>query len=201
MTNKKYKSIVDAATIVFIQKGYLGTSMDLIAQEANVSKITIYKHFKNKSELFSTIMKDHCEKIFNYSPMIRYSPTLSPRSILTVFCESFIDALLKPESIGLMRRIIGEIDLFPELSTQIWKDGKMPILEAFLVYLREEINAKQLTIQEPEFAARQLFGMIKENLVYPVWFGTHQLPVVKDRHAVIQKCLDVFLLFYETKES
>ena len=124
MVNKKHKAIVDAATIVFTQKGYLGTSMDLIAQEAKVSKITIYKHFKNKSELFSMIMKDHCEKIFNYSPMISYSPTQRPRAILTVFCESFIDALLRPESIGLMRRIIGEVDLFPELPTQIWKGGK-----------------------------------------------------------------------------
>lgn len=173
--------------------------MDLIAQEARVSKITIYKHFKNKADLFKHIMKDHCEKMFHDAPMIHYSPELNPRDILTSFSESFIGALLRPESIGLMRRIIGEIDLFPDLASQIWKNGKMPILEAFCLYLQDEIKAKRLKIQDPEFAGRQLFGMIKENLVYPVWFGTKELPLAKDKKDVIQKCLDVFLAYYEAR--
>jgi AcrR family transcriptional regulator len=197
--NKKHHTIVDAATRIFIQKGYAGASMDLIAQEANVSKITIYKHFKNKAELFSRIMKEHCEKTFNYTPFIQFSPASSPRETLASFCESFIEALLRPESIGLMRRIIGEIDLHPELATQIWQEGKMPILEAFCCYLQEENAAKRLHIQNPEFAGRQLLGMIKENLVYPVWFGTRFLPEMQDRQVVIQNCIGVFLSYYEVR--
>jgi len=194
---KKNRAIIEAAKNVFIQKGYASTSMDLIAQEAKVSKITIYKHFKNKAELFSHIMKEHCEKIFNDAPMINYSAILTPRAILTSFCSSFVEALSRPESIGLMRRIIGEVDLFPELAKQIWPKGKMPILEAFCSYLHYEVTAKRLHIQDAEFAGRQLFGMIKENLVYPVWFGTKSTPNKKDKQEVIQKCLDMFLSYYE----
>lgn len=204
MTNKrttKHRSIIDAAKIVFIQKGYASTSMDFIAQEAKVSKITIYKHFKNKAELFSHIMKEHCEKIFNDTPIIKYSPVSNPRIILTSFCNSFVEALLQPESIGLMRRIIGEVDLFPDLAKQIWQEGKMPILEAFCLYIQDEVTAKRLYTQNPEFAGRQLFGMIKENLVYPVWFGAKHLPNAQDRQEAIQKCLDLFLFYYESPKS
>lgn len=195
--SEKERAIIEAATMIFIQKGYAGTSMDLIAQESNVSKMTIYKYYKNKADLFSSIMKSHCEKIFNHAPIIKYTPEQTPRAILTMFCEAFIDALLKPESIGLMRRIIGEVDLFPELAQQIWPKNKMPILEAFCHYLQSESNARRLTIPDPEFAGRQLFGMIKENLVYPIWFGVQQLPYNSDKHGIIQKCLDVFLCYYE----
>jgi len=194
--NKKTQAIVQAATLVFIQKGYAGTSMDLVAQKANVSKITIYKHFQNKSALFSRMMKDHCEKIFHNAPIIKYFPNKSPKEILTVFCASFVEALLRPESVGLMRRIIGEVDLFPGLTSQIWTGGKMPILEEFVWYLQDEMKANRLSINDPELAARQLFGMIKENLVYPVWFGTQLEPRTHDQLKVIEACIDMFLLAY-----
>ena len=74
----------------------------------------------------------------------------------------------------------------------------MPILEAFCHYIEDEIKAKRLAIPDPEFAGRQLFGMIKENLVYPVWFGTRQLPSKRDKSLAIQKCLDLFLSYYES---
>ncbi len=48
--------ILDAATTAFLRKGYLGTSMDEIAELAAVSKQTVYKHFADKERLFSEIV-------------------------------------------------------------------------------------------------------------------------------------------------
>ncbi|MGE7981577.1 TetR/AcrR family transcriptional regulator [Solibacillus sp. NPDC093137] len=44
--------IVDIATKCFEQKGYSATSMADIKNETNMSKGTIYYHFKNKEELY-----------------------------------------------------------------------------------------------------------------------------------------------------
>ncbi len=44
--------IVDVATKIFEQKGYSVTSMADIKNETNLSKGTIYYHFKNKEELY-----------------------------------------------------------------------------------------------------------------------------------------------------
>lgn len=44
--------IVDVATKIFEHKGYSATSMADIKNETNVSKGTIYYHFKNKEELY-----------------------------------------------------------------------------------------------------------------------------------------------------
>ncbi|MFD1067940.1 TetR/AcrR family transcriptional regulator [Oceanobacillus locisalsi] len=44
--------IVDIATKIFEYKGYSATSMTEIKNETNLSKGTIYYHFKNKEELY-----------------------------------------------------------------------------------------------------------------------------------------------------
>ncbi len=43
--------ILAAAGILFIKKGYDATSVDDIAEAANVAKGTLYYHFKSKDEV------------------------------------------------------------------------------------------------------------------------------------------------------
>jgi hypothetical protein len=53
---RKRTAILDAATTVFLRKGYLGTSMDEVAALAAVSKQTVHKHFADKERLFAKIV-------------------------------------------------------------------------------------------------------------------------------------------------
>ncbi|MEU0812419.1 TetR/AcrR family transcriptional regulator [Streptomyces sp. NPDC005970] len=53
---RKHEAIMEAATAVFMEKGYSGTSMDDIARLAAVSKQTVYKHFADKEKLFAEIV-------------------------------------------------------------------------------------------------------------------------------------------------
>ena len=48
---RKRRTILEAATTLFLRNGYLGTSMDEIAALARVSKQTVYKHFADKKGL------------------------------------------------------------------------------------------------------------------------------------------------------
>ena len=51
------QGILDAAEILFAEKGFDAVSMSAIAKLANTSKPNIYHHFKNKNELYLAIMK------------------------------------------------------------------------------------------------------------------------------------------------
>ena len=53
---RKRQAIVEAATALFLEHGYQGTSMDDIAALAAVSKQTVYKNFADKQQLFSDIV-------------------------------------------------------------------------------------------------------------------------------------------------
>lgn len=52
----RYESILDAAELVFSEKGYERTSMDDIARTANLSRALLYVYFKDKAAIQRGIM-------------------------------------------------------------------------------------------------------------------------------------------------
>src|SRR5678815_5350543 len=58
----KGAAILEAAKRMFITHGFDGVSMDQIAAEASVSKLTVYSHFGDKETLFAAAVKSHCEQ-------------------------------------------------------------------------------------------------------------------------------------------
>jgi AcrR family transcriptional regulator len=57
--SKKRQDLVDTAIRLFNQRGFHGTGIDLIAEEAGVSKKTMYHHFRSKEELILAALKHH----------------------------------------------------------------------------------------------------------------------------------------------
>lgn len=56
------QGILEAAEILFAEKGFDAVSMSAIARLANTSKPNIYHHFKNKSELYLAIIKNAVQR-------------------------------------------------------------------------------------------------------------------------------------------
>lgn len=56
MNNPKKQQIVSTARDLFWKFGFRRVSIEEICREANVSKMTFYKHFKNKDELIKYII-------------------------------------------------------------------------------------------------------------------------------------------------
>ncbi len=59
--NKKLQQLVEKAWDLFWQYGFTRVSIEEICKEAGVSKMTFYKHFKNKNDLVRFIMKEMSE--------------------------------------------------------------------------------------------------------------------------------------------
>ncbi len=53
---QRKEAIIDAAEQIFFKQGIENSSMDEIAQLAELSKGTVYSYFKSKEELYSTIV-------------------------------------------------------------------------------------------------------------------------------------------------
>ena len=51
------KAILEAAEILFAERGFAAVSMSAIAKLAKTSKPNIYHHFKNKNDLYLAVMK------------------------------------------------------------------------------------------------------------------------------------------------
>src|SRR6185437_13562246 len=78
---EKRAAILAAAKSLFIRNAFAGTSMDAIAADAGVSKLTVYSHFGDKDNLFREVIRSRIqdllpEDIYAYDPLIDIGVTL-----------------------------------------------------------------------------------------------------------------------------
>ena len=57
--SEKRQNLIDTAIALFGEHGFHGTGIDRIAQEAGVSKKTMYHHFRSKEELIVAALRHH----------------------------------------------------------------------------------------------------------------------------------------------
>ena len=124
-TAKKRRAILQAAQRLFLQKGYVGTSMDEIAGIAGVSKQTVYKQFADKERLFTEIIVRSIEDAEGQSAeMIQALPDSDDLARdLRTFARSMVTVVLQPHLVRMRRIIIGEADRFPDLARTWYERG------------------------------------------------------------------------------
>lgn len=89
--NSRVQSILDAARAVFFEKGFQNASMEEIASQAEIGKGTIYLYFKNKTDLYTSILVDSLEN-FN-KRLIAIGNDLESGRLSTT--EAFLNAFFR----------------------------------------------------------------------------------------------------------
>lgn len=56
--------LLDAATLVFAEKGFQGATLDEVAMTAGFSKGAVYSNFASKEDLFLGLLEDRMEQLF-----------------------------------------------------------------------------------------------------------------------------------------
>ncbi len=59
----KREAIVSSGVRAFFNVGFAATSIETIAEDAGVSKVTVYNHFGDKKGLFTAAVERECEKM------------------------------------------------------------------------------------------------------------------------------------------
>ncbi|WFE77044.1 TetR/AcrR family transcriptional regulator [Roseinatronobacter sp. S2] len=119
------QKILAAAEDVFLTAGFLGASMDQVAERAGVSKQTIYAHFKSKQALFIDVvvaMSGGAAQTLEQGP----GAPLDDRPVQEFLLEAAIeqlDVVLTPRLMQLRRMVIGEVERFPELGKALFENG------------------------------------------------------------------------------
>lgn len=63
MAMDKKNNLLEAATIIFAEKGYKNASVDEIVEKAKTAKGTFYYHFKSKEDLFLSLIDTGIDKL------------------------------------------------------------------------------------------------------------------------------------------
>src|SRR4051794_7452202 len=122
---RKRGAIVEAATVAFLRKGYLGTSMDEIAAAAGVSKQTVYKNFADKEQLFSQVVRITVDAVSDpvHDEVVDLGDSGDLAADLRDLARRQLRAVMQPQLLQLRRLVIAEADRFPELGRTFYDRG------------------------------------------------------------------------------
>ena len=192
----KREAILDAAKRLFLQKGYDGSSMDAIAAEAGVSKLTVYSHFTDKETLFAAAVKSKCEEQLP-QPFFEPSRSTSIKSALLNIGRGFHGLVNSSESIELHRVMVAQANANPKLSQLFMDAGPQRVMREMERLLLQAGQNGQLQVPDPARAAGHFFCMIKGKNNFRLLLGcSPDLADDAEIEAHVQDVVEVFLRAY-----
>jgi TetR/AcrR family transcriptional repressor of mexJK operon len=153
---EKHRQILAAATQIFLARGFAGTSMDLVARRAGVSKVTVYTHFHNKEALFGAIIHDLAAGLVARIEEMALRDQ-APGPALRQFGRRYLELALAESSVALHRTIVAESARLPRLGRLIYDCGPTQVVRALARFLGA---SKALRLRNPQLAAEQFLGMV-----------------------------------------
>lgn len=191
---QKRAAILEAAAVAFREHGYRGTSMDLVAEMAGVSKRTIYNHFTNKDELFAVIASELMRRA-TQATAVPYRADEAIESQLRTFARRKLDVSLDPDFLGLFRAVTADITRDPELAAKTQRQDRRAE-EGLIKWIRKAHADGRLNAPKPELAARQFWSLLKGEAFYPSLHYGSPIPTAAQQKAAIDQTLAVFLSHY-----
>lgn len=156
----KRAAILDAAKRLFLQLGFDGVSMDQIAAEAGVSKLTVYSHFGDKDSLFAEAVRAHCEQSMP-ARLFEPDPDVPLRDRLIDIGSAFFSMVMTPEAIAGHRILCSPQVATSSMPTVFWEAGPKQLQDNFTALLKRRIQAGELDIDDPARAASNFFTLLK----------------------------------------
>ena len=157
---EKRAAILEASKRLFLTQGYERVSMDQIASEAGVSKLTVYSHFGDKDSLFGEAVRAHCEQGMPTSLFDEDAQT-PLRERLEVIGHAFFAMVMATDAVAGHRILCSPQVTASALASVFWEAGPQRVQEAFAALLERRIKAGELQIDNPQRASAFFFTLIK----------------------------------------
>jgi len=194
----KRRQIVQGARSIFLAQGFDAASMNDIAKAAGVSKGTLYVYFDNKEQLFEAIVHEEClahaEGAFNVD-----ASDHDVEKILRRLGVAYIEFLCSPEKASALRTVIAIADRMPEIGKQFYESGPACGIATLAAYLKAQVDAGVLAVEDCEIAAAQFLDACQSTLFKPVLFNFAPPPSSERIERVVGIAVRTFLAAYRVR--
>ncbi len=151
--------IIDAARNVFIERGYVETSMSEIANRVGINRPTLHYYFRTKDRLFqavfSSIISSIVPKVFETLRQKEKSITERIEVIIDAYYELFIDNPLLP--LFIMKELNRDADLLINTVKQL---NVMDTARNAFNSIQEEMNDGKLNIVPLQFIFYNFYSLL-----------------------------------------
>jgi AcrR family transcriptional regulator len=190
--------LLDAATKVFMEKGFGATSMGEIAKQAHASTETFYRHFPTKEELFERVLLRRTELLNGELNSVLLSED-APEKALTAFGELGLSLLLAPQALSLHRILVMEKGRFPNIVEFFHSQGPERVQAALASYLAEQVKKGRLRKMNADVAARQFFDLVVPEFHFAMELRSRPAPTKAEMRQRVKEAIDCFLHGYGSR--
>jgi AcrR family transcriptional regulator len=157
ITTKRHTQILNAATEIFVRKGFTDATIPEIAKLSGLAAGTIYIYYPNKRELFIAVIEGliviPVQTIFKKDT----------KNDLTHTIQDVVDdrlGMLQSEAFPRLMSLIGDIQRDAELRSIFTEKLMRPFLGYVENIYCERIKAGELRQMDPELVVRMIGGMM-----------------------------------------
>ena len=179
--------LLRAAAVVFAREGLQGATTRMIAKEAEVNEVTLFRLFESKERLLAEVLANErqaqCDTLLS-----KTSWTTDLRADLRAHALAFNAMLEKNEA--MIRTLIGEAQRHPAHAKQVIQESIRPARDGFIAYLTAARKAGRVRKDVKLPAAVDMFtGMLLSGMLRRT---AHGIADYTTKH-YLDTCLEIFV--------
>jgi AcrR family transcriptional regulator len=192
---ERSRRILEAAQRHFYEHGLERASLDAIAAEAGVSKMTVYSNFGSKEGLFQAVVRERTETVVGGVAGAEELDPNQPQKALLAVGGRFLALAREDGALGKFRSVYGVAGAQPEACRAFYKEGPERLNSELAGYLRRAHSAGTLKVRNPLQAADLFLSMflgsghIRGLLML-------EMPDAREDKALLREAVRVFMAAY-----
>lgn len=190
----RMKRVLEAAAGQFLEQGYERASMDVVAQAAGVSKMTLYNYFPSKDALLEACVAFRTDEMFAAFLIDRLDPA-QPAESLELIGRQFVALMRADDALRIHRIMYGLASTHPDICDRFHKAGPQRTISLLKEYLTSAVATGSLDVDDTELAADQFLALHLGTPHVRATLGLGTPPLADDEH-LVRENVKLFLARY-----
>jgi len=184
--------MLDAATELFLEKGFGCTSLSDILERSKGSRSTLYEQFGNKEGLLRAIVAEKTAEVWDL-----FADEPDPCSFcedgLVALGQAFVHAALAPDAMAVFRILVAEGHRVPDIAEFFFDTGPRALKARLAERFRAALPHPETAIHAESFAQIYM-GAVMGDLYVRLALGIETVPPTEERIAAhVRAAVKVFL--------
>jgi AcrR family transcriptional regulator len=163
--------VLDAALVLFIERGFAATRVEDIAAQAGLSKGAVYLYFPSKEAILEGLVKRAVLPVANSALGVIQNYAGDPRPVIATALKLVAGRLSDPKLIAIPRLLIREMINFPELAEMYRREVIDRVVPAIETLVRNGMRDGYFRALDPEMTLRSIVGPIIAHVLIAELFG------------------------------
>lgn len=186
-SQRRQASLIQAATTLFAQKGFNGTTTKEIARAAGISEALVFKHFPTKRALYAAILAEKVTVSELLSAIEESAKKQDDRRVFTLIAGYRIRPDVDPT---LLRLLLFSALEGHELSDMFFGKHHKVFYDHLATYIQTRVEDGAFRPVDPLLAARAFIGMVVHHRLLHEIFG---VPIDRPYDDTVATYVDIFL--------